>query len=1857
MATTLTRRLALLVAVATVGLGFTASSAFATVPVNGPGGWQTGGFTVTVTDGYSYNNGASMSCGGSNGAYETYYGAGPNSGGVLMEQQWYVPNNGATTISCTVWNSTRTASDSGSNTFYMDNVTPSVGVNVYGGAGANGWYYSSPGFSAAIYGNGPSGISSTGCGGIYQQGANSITCSGTSGAGLTGYGNTTVYYDSYTPYTNTNISGGSGANGWYGSAPSITPGPYNVGPSGVWYDSCSGLSNGVNSVTCSVTDVNGLGSTDGATTVRLDNQTPSNTLPGSTGTWYSTTGAVPSLPVSATEGTNYSGLTSLSCSNSNNPSGTYSVSQGVSAGASLSGTYPVSDLANGTNNITCVSTTGAGNARSSSFTVLLDTVAPTVGISTTASASTWYPSVASIPAVSTSGTVGSSGVKTYTCSGDGITAQNYAAASGGAVSLTGLSNGGGTVTCTLTDNNGLSATSTQNLKLDTLTPTISVPAGSGSTWYSASTVPTLTVTGSESTNYSGITSLSCTDSNTTGANSGNYSIAQAPATAATLTGAYPAADLGSGTNTVTCATATGAGTSVVSSSFTVLYDASTPAVTVTPNTTAWQSGTGTINVSAAATGPSALASFTCSVDGGTATAATASGQQFSFTANGPHTVSCTATNQSGGTGSASGTVKVDSTTPDASFTTSESPTAWYTTDSTPQGNPTPLPTVTVSASDSYSGIDHITCNGDGLTGFTITGGTGTIPAADLNQGSGTVSCVATTGAGLNSADTATRVMQIDNTMPTLAYSTTESAAAWYPSSGSVPAVTLNAANSGPSGIDHIVCSGDGINGDTINAATGNLPTNQYAQGSGTVTCAAYSPSGVASANETLGVQVDTVVPAISYASAASQASWYDAASDVPAITANSNVGPSGATGIVCNGGGLPANYSGTNGTLSLPIADLNQGADAITCAASNGAGTTGPGKTFVVHVDSTLPTVSYSTTESQTAWYDTDADLPAITVNGSTTGGSGVAEVVCNGGGLPTNYTINGTSGTLPASDFPDGSNTVTCHAISGAAVTGADTARVVQVDGTAPTVALSGTDAGTWYSTAPTVTATGAEAPALSGVASTTCQIDSNTASTATGATQGVTVTGDGSHTVSCFSTTAAGVNSANATAQVHVDSQVPAVTLNVVPPPAGQAQGTVAVQVNATEGTNLSGIASLSCSSDGQTAVVNQQSTRTILFSAPGDHTLSCVATTGAGVTNTAATGTYTVQSGGALPPLDLVTGNLDTSWSSGSVQIPVSVASNQQGAYQSLTCVTQPSGIASTMAPTGGTITVTANGTSTVGCYATGNNGAETAAVSTIVRIDAQTPTATFAETPTSNGEKVAITGSEAQSLSGITTTSCAVDGGTALNANGASLNVQLVGPGAHTVACQITTGAGIVGNASQSFNTVINVPAPSVTNPPDPGRWYTTSTVTVPVNVPATATELDCTLGGQALAPITPTAGVAKVPVAAPGGTVTCKVKDQYGDTSNSVSFTVHIDVTPPAGYFEQAGPSVATAQATDSGSGVASVTIYDSLDNGATWTALPTSWAPSSNTATADLPASLTAPNVSYTLKAVATDNAGNSETITTLQNGQAASFTNPASGSATVMSVNASAYAGTVAPGAKVKTYVTKTIKSHGKVKKLRVVKWVVSHPSQGKTITVPYKSAATLTGTVDDGTGAAQAGQTVTIAAAPLGAAGHACQTKVIRKGHKSKRVKVCQTVPAPAPTTLGTTTTDANGQWSFRVPAGTSRLVTITAGGGTSTITLNVTGAATVKAPKAIVAGSTVKVGVTLAPVTRPVAVKVQVGKAGRWLTVATLTTTGHASAKVKLPASLGHGTVSWRAIVIAQPGWTYLATTSAASSSLVG
>ncbi len=1612
-------RLLLLVASTVIALVAMSGVALATVPVNGPGGWQTSGFTVTITDGYSYNNGATMSCTDSGGGTMTYYGAGPNSGGVLMEQQWYVNQNGVHTFNCTVVNSNKTASDTGTGTFYMDNMTPWAQINVGGGTmGANGWYTSFPSVWGT-YGNvGPSGTWSSGCGGSYNPGSDAWSCSITDYNNLGGSSGTTINYDPDTPAVSTNVSGGAQANGWYGTAPSITASTSNVGPSGIagGYPTCTGLSNGTNSVTCSVRDNNGLASTDAATTIKLDNQTPSNSVPSSTGTWYTSLAAIPTLSLSASETTDYSGITSIACTNPNNGSaGNYSVTQAVSASASLTGTYPTGDLAIGTNTISCTSTTGAGNTRSRSFTVLYDPQVPTAQISTSASSTVWYSSVGAIPGLVVSGTVGASAVKSFTCSGDGISPQSYANNTGGTINLTGLNQGSGTITCTLTANNGLSATTSQALQLDTTTPSVAYTTNAKSTvWYSKSDLPNVTVGGS-----------------TTGG----------------------------------------------------------------------------------------------------------------------------------------------------------------------------------------SGIADVTCNGDGLpNNYTISGASGILPSADLNEGTGTVVCSSTSGAGLTSS-TASLTVNIDDTVPTATITSTANTSTWYTTVASIPAVNVSAA-SGPSGITWITCSAPGVT-DTIDNTSGAVDLAGLRDGSDTITCTPVSGAGISGASVTLPVNLDSRTPTLAFAGHASQTKWYDSVADIPEIDTNTTVGPSGLASIDCSGDGITSQSAVFSGA-PVNLTGLNQGSGTITCTVTSGAGTSATAS-FGLNLDSSTPTASWDSTESQTNWYSSAASVPAINVNATTTGGSGVDHITCTG--LSATETINGGSGTITASRFASGTNTISCAPVSGAGVVGASITRTVLLDASSPTIVLTGTDETTWYPSAQTVVADASANTNPSGVQSISCAVDGGTPTVTNAATATQDVTADGVHTVTCQPQSGAGVAGQSATTTVKIDSQSPAVTQAIIPAAATAPAGTVEVQITGSETNSLSGIASTSCSLDGQTPTVVTGSHQSVAISSAGAHTLDCTSTTGAGITSTDSSQTYTVNADPTQ--FSLSYGVIATSWQAGPVAVPVALTGATASNYQSLTC-TVNGAAPTTITGTSGTVNVAASGTDRLDCYATGANGAKTAAVQQLIRVDNQAPTATWSTTPTSTGEKITLLGSEPTPLSGIASESCVVDSGSPQTASSSTLTVALTGNGTHQLACTMTTGAGVSANVSYTAHVAVPVPTFATISAPDPDRWYRVAqsiVIGIPTTGPTVASVV-CSQGGTSTT--YPASGsTITISVPPPGGNVQCYDVDSTGAQSSPVTFPVHIDTQAPTGQFLQTGPKEAIASINDpgNGSGIRSATVQYQTPGGQ-WTTLTGSYNPSTGEVTADIPYALQQPGAQYTLQALAVDYAGNSSVISTMQDGSAASSSvpNPDAGAA----LSGGLYAGSVAPGARgkvlkiVRTYCTeiKTITVNGRTIRRRVrvlvlrkkYVWEINRKPLAKSLTFSYGQPVTLTGTLTLTSGLV-AQQQVTI---------------VQQSGSITKRL---------------TATTNASGAFATRLPLHRNSTVTYTVAGVSSTARIRVHGTAVVH-----LNGRSLLV--RLLGATGKARFRVQQFRAGAWHHLGgTYTTNPVGRARITVPANSGSA-AHLRVLANTQPNWQYIA-----------
>lgn len=171
--------------------------------------------------------------------------------------------------------------------------------------------------------------------------------------------------------------------------------------------------------------------------------------------------------------------------------------------------------------------------------------------------------------------------------------------------------------------------------------------------------------------------------------------------------------------------------------------------------------------------------------------------------------------------------------------------------------------------------------------------------------------------------------------------------------------------------------------------------------------------------------------------------------------------------------------------------------------------------------------------------------------------------------------------------------------------------------------------------------------------------------------------------------------------------------------------------------------------------------------------------------------------------LPPTStpLVTSNL--------VPPPNAAGWHSQPATLSWSVTDPISGIASS---TGcATVTVSADTTiagTTFTCSAT-NNAGISASGSVIVRMDRTAPLVSITSPPSSasysNAQSLTFTWSASDALSGIASQSGVLDGSTVI-ANGQSVNLALLSPGAHTLLVNVTDIAGNVASASSTFSVL-------------------------------------------------------------------------------------------------------------------------------------------------------------------------------------------------------------------------------------------------------------------------------------------------------------------------------------------------------------------------------------------------------------------------------------------------------------------
>lgn len=397
-----------------------------------------------------------------------------------------------------------------------------------------------------------------------------------------------------------------------------------------------------------------------------------------------------------------------------------------------------------------------------------------------------------------------------------------------------------------------------------------------------------------------------------------------------------------------------------------------------------------------------------------------------------------------------------------------------------------------------------------------------------------------------------------------------------------------------------------------------------------------------------------------------------------------------------------------------------------------------------------------------------------------------------------------------------------------------------------------------------------------------------------------------------------------------------------------------------------------------------------------------LSAVAAAPAAASTSAPTISF---SGGAAAP----------AWTTGSPSVTATAApGDASDPVASISCQ-MDGGAWITRSRTTDTVWVTGGqGTHTVTCYATSQGGVQSPQTSESIQIDDQMPTVALsgpalAPAWLSGPQTVTASASEAQNLSGIASVACQ-SGGQTVTTPGDTGSITLDGDGSHDVHCWATTNAGGQSAiASERLQLDSTLPTVAFTGGPDPSRWYPTAqTVAVTSTAPygeASVAKTDCTLAGQTTSYPNQSGGDKQtliVSVPAPGGTLSCTATDSAGNVSQPQTYGFQIDATAPTGYFkpDPQNPTDVVAVFSDAQSGLDTAVLQIQQPGGG-WTDLPTIFDPLTGTATAQIPASMMSAGTSL-LSAVVTDQAGNSATITTLADGTPALVTLPLNAPATL---------------------------------------------------------------------------------------------------------------------------------------------------------------------------------------------------------------------------------------------------------------
>jgi len=535
-----------------------------------------------------------------------------------------------------------------------------------------------------------------------------------------------------------------------------------------------------------------------------------------------------------------------------------------------------------------------------------------------------------------------------------------------------------------------------------------------------------------------------------------------------------------------------------------------------------------------------------------------------------------------------------------------------------------------------------------------------------------------------------------------------------------------------------------------------------------------------------------------------------------------------------------------------------------------------------------------------------------------------------------TQYSLDG--GALQAGSSAlisiDGMHTVSFRAVDNAGNITTSSAQTVNVDTVVPTFALSinGTSgSGSWYVSS--INVDSGVADATSGLGDVQHSVDGG----AFQAGSSVTISTDGTHTVSFKATDNAGNTSTSLTQTVKVDTTVPTFVPSVSGTPGAGGWYVSSIQVNSGAADAASGLGSIQYSLDGGAF----QAGSSVTISADGAHTVSFKAVDNAGNAATSPTQTINIDKTGPAITVTLPTADGSDGWYK---TAPVTVAALANDATSGLSSIQYS--IDGGALQAGSFAIISTDGTHTVSFTAIDNAGNTTTSPTQTVKVDTTGP-AIAATLPSADGlggwyktVPVTVTALASDGTSGLSSIQYSVDGG-ALQAGSSAL---ISTDGTHTVSFRAVDNAGNA--ASSSTQTVkVDTIGPAITSTTmgtmGGGGWYITT-----AQVLGSAT--DATSGLVGIQYSIDGGGWQSAPIQVGDGThnVQIRATDVASNTTTN-TVVVKVDIVRPASLFVSppegtsavaAGDFKMTGHTVDVDSGPQAAEV--SIDNGANWQALP-----------------------------------------------------------------------------------------------------------------------------------------------------------------------------------------------------------------------------------------------------------------------------------------------------------------------------